>query len=309
MTEDTQHAQGSATTAPDGQGAAAVTGASAAAQYDGRHPHVALVGRAGSGKTALALALFGAESQPTATGASARYQSDAAPVVVDDLPGWVNGEEGSVSALFSYLEHADAAGPSLVAIWYALDASSARVTDYELELIRRLAQLFPVVVVLTRTDLVSAEARDAMRAAIDGASIANCLGVVAAAADPLPALGMAPYGIADVVALTPRRALQARYEPPRAHADVATERAASQPETQRASTAGSPGQSAATAQQFATRSEYARRDRRDEEAYAAATGEGASSRALLVVLVVFALALALVLLGRRRRNQESADAE
>jgi hypothetical protein len=49
-----------------------------------------------------------------------------------------------------------------------------------------------------------------MRAAIDDAAIPNNLGVVAVAADPLPALGVAPYGVAELVALTTRQPRRAR---------------------------------------------------------------------------------------------------
>ncbi len=103
MTEDTPSSQGSAMATP--------TGRSAEDQ-----PCVALIGRAGAGKTALARALFGAESKPETSGAIARYQGATTAFIVDDLPGWVNGSESSLSALFSYMEAAPAAHAPIAAI-------------------------------------------------------------------------------------------------------------------------------------------------------------------------------------------------
>ena len=275
-------------------------------------PRVALIGRAGSGKTALLRALFGAQSEPSANGSGVRYQDAVAPLIVDDLPGWVNGDEGSVNALFAWLESTRAAGAPLDAIWYTLDASSARVTDYELQLIRRLAQQSPLVVVLTRTDLISAEARTAMQSAIADAAIPNCLGAVAVAADPLPALGIAPYGVAEVVALTTEPARQPRGQ--RATRPlVATERpeqAARQPEPRPAPDTGRREQAPVSGVGGATRAEYGRSGAATSAAYATAdvaeSGAGPSG-ALIVALVLLALAVALLLLRRRSRDAASTD--
>jgi hypothetical protein len=171
---------------------------------------VALIGRAGSGKTTLARAIFGPSSKSASTSGVTRYIDDSAPVCVDDLPGWAHGAESRLDGLYSFLESTLGAGPAFDVIWYALDAQSARITDYELRLIRRFARLYPVVVALTRADLVSAEALASMRAAIEGAAIPNNVGVVAVAADPLPALGVAPYGVAELVALTTRQPRRSR---------------------------------------------------------------------------------------------------
>src|SRR5690348_16118009 len=108
MTEDTQSTQRSVS-------AEATNGAGAVPPQAIAQPRVALIGRAGAGKTALARALFGAQQPSTTTGDIAHYLDDAAPVIVEDLPGWVNGSESSLSALFSYLENAGSAGAPRVA--------------------------------------------------------------------------------------------------------------------------------------------------------------------------------------------------
>lgn len=208
MTEDISLTQDSALPTRSDPGDAGDYGARIAdeapspSQPTGIKPRVALIGCKGSGKSAIARAVFGAQRAPTAMGAAARYQADAAPVIVDDLPGWVNGAENTLTALFDFLESTPTSDAPLIAIWYTLDASSARVTEYELQLIRRFARRYPVMVVLTRSDLISADALDAMQSAIDEAAISGCVGVMPVAADPLPALGLEPYGIAELVELT-----------------------------------------------------------------------------------------------------------
>ncbi|HLY30668.1 MAG TPA: hypothetical protein VKQ36_06545, partial [Ktedonobacterales bacterium] len=66
-----------------------------------RRPHVALIGRTGSGKTAIARAIFGADTEPTLVDIADRYQREDAPVLLDDLPGWTHGNESSLDSLFS----------------------------------------------------------------------------------------------------------------------------------------------------------------------------------------------------------------
>jgi GTPase SAR1 family protein len=289
--------------------AEATNGAGTVPQQVVAQPRVALIGRAGAGKTALARALFGARQPATAPGDIAHYQDDATPVIVDDLPGWVNGSESSLSALFSYLQSTSSASAPLVAIWYALDAASARVTDYELQLIRRFAQLYPVVLVLTRTDLVADEALGAMRSAIDEAMIPNCLGVVPVAADPLPALGVAPYGTDQVVALTSQFAEESRKDLSE-HEEVAAEKNTQpdeQPEAPQEPDYTRLSHLPTANQRARAHDERTYEALHDETDYSSAATGAKPSLALIALLVVVILAFAL-LLGRRRRNSASSQA-
>jgi GTP-binding protein EngB required for normal cell division len=266
---------------------------------------VALMGRAGAGKTALARALFGAQRTHTSSafGDFARYEDEATEVIVDDLPGWASGSEESLSALFSFLEDERSAGQPFVMVWYALDAASARVTDYELQLVRRFAQLYPVVLVLTRTDLITEEALAAMRSTIDTATIPNCLGIVPVAADPLPALGISPSGIDEVMSLTTRYAETLRKNLPD-HQDAASARIAqlgSQQGMESVTDQARHSQPPTDVKRVNSRNELTDEEAREGTANGAAAIDANAPWALIALLTVILLALAL-LLGRRRRN-------
>lgn len=296
MAEDIPPTPTTATTASASQGASP--------SPDATVTYVALIGRAGSGKSTVAHAVFGLRDEPTTAGVYQRYQDDIAPVVVDDIAGWVNGSESTLGVIFSYLEAARASDLPLGAIWYTLDASSARVTEYETRLIQRLARMYPVVVVLTRCDLVSASAVAAMRAAIEREDIPNVLGVVPIAADPLPALGVAPYGVKEIMAITPLRPW---------HAETRAEGAAEPvtPQPQAATTAHISQTDAGTRRAGASTTSGvgagAQRDRAGGP-YGAAEMDIQPSRALIAlgILIPLAviLALALFFLGRRRTASE-----
>ncbi|HLY30255.1 MAG TPA: hypothetical protein VKQ36_04460, partial [Ktedonobacterales bacterium] len=77
-----------------------------------------------------------------------------------------------------------------------------RVTDYEIELMGRFAASRPLVIVLTRCDLVAADTLRDMQISLTRADIPHRLGVVAVAADPLPVLGIAPFGLAELITRT-----------------------------------------------------------------------------------------------------------
>lgn len=294
MAEDTPSVHRSPRDAHAGQNGEAANGTGLVSKRTATRPRVALIGRAGAGRSALARALFGAQHAPAANGDIARYQDDATPVVVDDVPGWVSGAESDLRPILAYLDRAPGADGPLVATWYVLDAASARVTDHELQLIRRIARRHPVIVVLTRADLVADEALAAMRAAIEQAAIPNCVGVVAVAADPLPALGVAPYGVSEVMVLTTKAAEYPVTQPVK------------QPRAELAAQPAAPAARERAAQPPAHRD--VRRDARGNARAVAAADSARSSAALITVLVAVALVLALVLLGRRSRRAESAAA-
>ncbi|GEM_PF-7111255 len=185
-------------------------------------PHVALIGRAASGKTAIARALFGSDAEPTLVDIADRYQGGDAPLVLDDLPSWTHGNESSVDSLFSYLRTARDSGSPPDLIWYTLDASSARVTDFEIELLRRFANECPLAIVLTRCDLVAPDVLATMRSTLLAADIIGSHGVFNVAADPLPVLGVAPYGLGELIALTDAIIAPPADEPSATHASKIT---------------------------------------------------------------------------------------
>lgn len=298
MTEDTPFTPSSLNTE-------SANGVRSTARSNVSKQRVALIGRAGAGKTSLARALFGAQNRPSVTDNIAHYQNDSISISVDDLPGWVNGSESSLSMLFSYLEDARATDASPAAVWYTLDAVSARVTDYELQLIRRIAHMYPVVIVLTRADLVSVESLAEMQSVLEAAAIPNNLGIVAVAAEPLPALAIAPYGVDEVLALTTEQDLGPSFDAP-IHQDAAPERVAqpaNQPEARPA-----PEQNRFDQRPTETQSPPLRDERVYEragygEAPTSVATAAAPSATLMAWLILASLGLLLlVLLGRRRRN-------
>ena len=167
---------------------------------------VAVLGRAGAGKSTLINAVFGAGVAETGvgapvTGSLAEYRVPGSSLTLLDSWGLELGGqalEGASRLVAEEIERRAAlpVGEALHAVWYCVDTSSDRFEPAEEELVRRCATHVPTIVVLTKAvdpDDVS------LRTFIEG------LGLPVEAVLPVlaePRLGHQPYGIEALGATT-----------------------------------------------------------------------------------------------------------
>lgn len=167
---------------------------------------VAVLGRAGAGKSTLINAVFGAGVAETGvgapvTGSLAEYRVPGSSLTLLDSWGLELGGqalEGASRLVAEEIERRAAlpVGEALHAVWYCVDTSSDRFEPAEEELVRRCATHVPTIVVLTKTvdpDDVS------LRTFVEGLRlpVEAVLPVLAEAR-----LGHQPYGIEALGATT-----------------------------------------------------------------------------------------------------------
>jgi predicted GTPase len=167
---------------------------------------VAVLGRAGAGKSTLINAVFGAGVAETGvgapvTGSLAEYRVPRSSLTLLDSWGLELGGqalEGASRVVAEEIERRAALplAEALHVVWYCVDTSSDRFEPAEEELVRRCAARVPTIVVLTKA---VDPGDDALRRHIEG------LGLPVEAVLPVLAserLGRAPYGIEALGATT-----------------------------------------------------------------------------------------------------------
>lgn len=158
-------------------------------------PNILVVGRAGVGKSSLINAIFDWDLAATGSGSAitmhyTRYENDNVDVTLFDSKGWEGGDKqaqafiaDTKSFLQSFLTRS--IDQHLHIIWYAIDASGARFTDYDQYLIGNLFAVYPVIVVLTKCDIARETEKSAIANEIAKVSFANVKDVVMVSAAPI----------------------------------------------------------------------------------------------------------------------------
>jgi uncharacterized protein (DUF697 family)/GTP-binding protein EngB required for normal cell division len=167
-------------------------------------PNIAVIGRSGVGKSSLINRVFGANLAATGAGKPiTRYYQRYANehIVLFDTPGWEPGEAGQTAFYAdtqAFLRQYRTTTPTdhIHLVWYALDAPSARFTEFDSRLISGLLRNYPVFLVLTKCDVAREDQKQAIIVAAHAARLPNLVRIAQVAAQPL--LGE-PAGIDQLV--------------------------------------------------------------------------------------------------------------
>ena len=140
-------------------------------------PNILIAGATGVGKSSIINMVFGKEVAVVGTGKPVTkkidvYESEDVDVRIFDSRGYEIGADADAEFYDSVIHLAartQAPENAIHLIWYCIAASSARVTDYDMEALKAFAaSSIPVAVVLTKVDLAAEEEIAAMRAVLPG---------------------------------------------------------------------------------------------------------------------------------------------
>jgi small GTP-binding protein len=132
-----------------------------------KKPNILLLGGTGVGKSSLTNLIFRADIAKTGTGKPVtqeitRYEIEKSAVVLYDSVGFeLSGENSKDEFISKIVEFASASKSKKVEeqihlVWYHIQASGHRVTEWDLNLINKIKALnIPIAVVFTKCDLVT----------------------------------------------------------------------------------------------------------------------------------------------------------
>jgi uncharacterized protein (DUF697 family)/GTP-binding protein EngB required for normal cell division len=124
------------------------------------HANILIIGQTGVGKSTLINAVFRkplarAETGRPVTKVIQRFEDPAVPVTLFDTKGVELGDsKGRVIRDFKRTiakSRKAAVEEHIHLLWYCMDAGQTRVQDYDIEIIRELAEEVPVILVFTQT--------------------------------------------------------------------------------------------------------------------------------------------------------------
>jgi uncharacterized protein (DUF697 family)/GTP-binding protein EngB required for normal cell division len=169
------------------------------------HANILVIGQTGVGKSTLINAIFRKPLAATATGRPVtkvvqRFEDPDVPVTLYDTKGVELGDSRrSVIRDYKRLIAKHRKGPPeehIHLLWYCMDAGQTRVEDYDVEIMRELAEEVPVILVFTqviddeRADLLAAAVRDANLTLVGNHPVRTLAQPRTIGAQTLPARGL-----------------------------------------------------------------------------------------------------------------------
>src|SRR4051794_8150855 len=142
------------------------------------HANILIIGQTGVGKSTLINAVFRkplarAETGRPVTKVIQRFQDPDVPVTLYDTKGVELGDSKNrvIKDFKRTVSKSRKAAPEehIHLLWYCMDAGQTRVQDYDVEIIRALAEDVPVVLVFTQT--IDDERADALEETIQQADL------------------------------------------------------------------------------------------------------------------------------------------
>ena len=129
-----------------------------------KKPNILLVGGTGVGKSSLINECFGSELAKVGIGKPVTqtiesFSCEGTPVVLFDTKGYEIGSEREKKFIADVIEYAIgslATNEPLHLAWYCMQASSGRITQFDIEAIRKIASCgIPVALVITKAEMFS----------------------------------------------------------------------------------------------------------------------------------------------------------
>lgn len=142
------------------------------------HANILIIGQTGVGKSTLINAVFRkplarAETGRPVTKVMQRFEDPDVPVTLYDTKGVELGDskKSVVRDFKRTISKSRKAAPEehIHLLWYCMDAGQTRVQDYDIEIIRELAEEVPVILVFTQT--IDDERADALEATVLAADL------------------------------------------------------------------------------------------------------------------------------------------
>jgi uncharacterized protein (DUF697 family)/GTPase SAR1 family protein len=142
------------------------------------HANILVIGQTGVGKSTLINAIFRKPLATTGVGKPVtkviqRFEDPDVPVTLYDTKGVELGDSRrSVIRDYKRLIAQQRKGPPeehIHLLWYCMDAGQTRVEDYDIEILRELAEEVPVILVFTQ--VIDEERADGLEAAVRDANL------------------------------------------------------------------------------------------------------------------------------------------
>lgn len=179
-----------------------------------QRPNILLAGGTGVGKSSLVNHIFGQNIARSGTGKPItqtidKYEDKDSKVVIFDSKGYEIGseqEKSFINDVLGFCQKETDPKHTIHIAWYLIQSSGSRITDFDLDAIKRIKDLkTPVAVVFTKSDTVNEEDTRALRKIIsDSLPGIPCFEVTTKDNLPEPAASELQQQLADLISWTER---------------------------------------------------------------------------------------------------------